>query len=160
MAGGISSANEPKHLARLLAVQYLFTHFQNEKTSTDYLYFEPNSLLGELEKAKYDTKLYESIIDGVIKHKNPIDKLIQELAPAWPLEQINPINLIILRAAVWEAFITELTPAKIVIDEAIELDKALSTVESSSFINGVLANIYSNEEIKNNLKKLNNEPGN
>lgn len=157
---GISSANEPKHIARLLAVQYLFTHFQNEKISTDYLFFEPNSLLSELEKQKYDTKLYESIVDGVITHKDSIDEIIQQLAPAWPLEQINPINLIILRSAIWEAFIMELTPAKIVIDEAIELDKALSTIESSSFINGVLANIYSNDEIKNNLKKLNNDPRN
>jgi N utilization substance protein B len=152
---GSSSRNEPKHLARLLAVQYLFTYFQNEKEDSTHLYFEPNSLLGELEKNKYDTKLYESIIDGVIRFAKDIDVVIEKLAPAWPLDQINPINLIILRLAIWEGFIGEITPPKIVIDEAIELDKALSTIESSSFINGVLANIFSSEEIKESLKKLN-----
>lgn len=151
---GSSSRNEPKHIARLLAVQYLFTYFQNEKDDVSHLYFEPNSLLGELEKNKYDTKLYESIIDGVIKHKDEIDTVVQELAPAWPIDQINPINLIILRTSIWEAFISEMTPPKIVIDEAIELDKGLSTIESSSFINGVLANIYSNEDIKAKLRSL------
>lgn len=154
---GSSSRNEPKHLARLLAVQYLFTYFQNEKDDQSHLFFEPNSLLGELEKNKYDTTLYESIIDGVLKFSKDIDLVIGKLAPAWPLDQINPINLIILRSAIWEGFIGEITPPKIVIDEAIELDKALSTVESSSFINGVLANIYSSEELKDNLKKLNKD---
>lgn len=154
---GSSSRNEPKHLARLLAVQYLFTYFQNEKDDQSHLFFEPNSLLGELEKNKYDTTLYESIIDGVLKFSKDIDLVIEKLAPAWPLDQINPINLIILRSAIWEGFIGEITPPKIVIDEAIELDKALSTVESSSFINGVLANIYSSEELKDNLKKLNKD---
>lgn len=154
---GSSSRNEPKHLARLLAVQYLFTYFQNEKDDQSHLFFEPNSLLGELEKNKYDTTLYESIIDGVLRFSKDIDLVIEKLAPAWPLDQINPINLIILRSAIWEGFIGEITPPKIVIDEAIELDKALSTVESSSFINGVLANIYSSEELKDNLKKLNKD---
>mgnify|MGYP002075445544 CR=1 FL=1 len=149
-----SSRNEPKHIARLLAIQYLFTYFENERKDSQYLYFEPNSLLSELEKSKYDTLLYEEIIDGVSKYKEDIDSVIRKLAPAWPLEQINPINLIILRVAIWEAFIAEFTPPKIVIDEAIELDKALSSKESSSFINGVLANIYESDEIKNNLKKL------
>lgn len=153
----ISSRNEPKHIARLLAVQYLFTQFQNEKLGDTNLFFEPNSLLNELDKTKYDTKLYENIIDGVNEHKEKIDEVIQQLAPAWPLDQINPVNLIILRASIWEAFIAGITPAKVVIDEAIELDKALSTVESSSFINGVLANIFNNEKIKEELSKLNTD---
>lgn len=151
----ISSRNEPKHIARLLAIQYLFTHYKKEKDTSENLFFEPNSLLSEIEKSKFDSKLYEVIIDGVLKYKDPIDAVIKELAPAWPLDQINPINLIILRMAIWEAFIGEITAPKIVIDEAIELDKALSSIESSSFINGVLANIFSNEEIKTKLKALN-----
>lgn len=151
------SANEPKHIARLLAIQYLFTRYRNNKDLSENLYFEPNSLLNEIEKSKYDTKLYEGIIDGVVYFEEKINKLVAKLAPAYPLEQINPINLIILQSAIWEAFIEELTPPLIVIDEAIELDKALSTVESSSFVNGVLANIFANEEIKNDLKNLKNE---
>jgi N utilization substance protein B len=152
-----STKNETKHLARLLAIQFLFTDLNNKKNLTEYLHFEPNALLGELERKKYDTKLYESIIDGVETYQEDIDSIIKELAPAWPLEQINPVNLIILRVAIWEAFISETTPPKVVIDEAIELDKALSTEESSGFINGVLANIFNNEDLKQKLKNLRNE---
>jgi N utilization substance protein B len=152
---GEKNRNETKHLARLLAVQFLFTKFQNEKEKDkDFLFFEPNTLLAELERNKFDSKLYEKIIDGVTNTCSQIDEVIETLAPAWPLEQINLTNLVILRAAIWEAFIAELTAPTIVIDQAIELAKALSSGESSSFVNGVLANILNNEELKTHLKQI------
>lgn len=145
---------DSRHLARLLAVQYLFTELKSEKDKIEYEPFEPNTILQMLEEKKYHAKLYEEIIDGVKKHKDEIDKIITEVAPAWPIDQINPVNLIILRCAIWEAFLAEKTPPKVVINEAVELDKVLSTESNSAFINGVLGNIYNNEEIKSKLVKL------
>ncbi len=145
---------DSRHLARLLAVQYLFTQLKSEKDNFSYEPFEPNTILQMLEEKKYNVRLYEEIIDGVNKHKNNIDKVIAEIAPAWPIDQINPLNLVILRCAIWEAFLAQKTPPKVVINEAIELDKVFSTEENSGFINGVLGNIYNNEEVKNKLAKL------
>lgn len=145
---------DKRHLSRLLAVQYLFTKFFAEKSSQDYQVFEPQALLQIIEEEKFNSDLYNKLIDGVENYKDKIDIIIQEVAPAWPIDQINPINLIILRMSIWEAFIGCITPPKVVINEAIELDKELSSKSNSSFINGVLGNIYSSEEFKNKLLKL------
>lgn len=148
---------DSRHLARLLAVQFLFTKFFALKDQIDYQVFEPSTLLQIIDEKKFATKLYERIIEGVENHEKEIDKVIQEVAPAWPIDQINPVNLIILRAAIWEAFIATITPPKVVINEAIELDKALSSKTNSNFINGVLGNIFNNDTLKAQLLTLNNE---
>jgi N utilization substance protein B len=66
-----------------------------------------------------------------------IDQLIVSCAPEWPLDQINRIDLAILRLAIHE-LITTTTPHKVVIDEAVELAKEYGSENSSKFVNGVL----------------------
>jgi len=65
-------------------------------------------------------------------------------APEWPLEQINKIDLAILRLAIWELTIKQKEPPKVIIDEAIELGKTYGSEKSSSFINGVLGTVFKN----------------
>lgn len=142
-----NQSTDPRHVARLLAVQYLFSKLKNTDED-NYITFEVDSLLQIIEESKYDKGLYEKLIDGVEKNFEEIDKLIQEKAPEWPINQINPVNLTILRAAIWEGFIGEITPPKVVINEAIEISKVLSSESDSSFINGVLGSIYKSESEK------------
>ena len=73
-----------------------------------------------------------------------IDNLIKTNAPKWPLDKINQVDLAILRCAVWELQTPETTPAKVVIDEAVELAKEFGTETSSSFVNGCLGSIIKN----------------
>jgi N utilization substance protein B len=141
---------DQRHLARLLAVQYLFTKNFSEKISTDASFYEPNALLDELEDSKYDTRLYEALVDGVIESQEALDKRITELAPAWPIDQINPVDLIILRCAIWESQYFDKTPYKVVINEAIELAKELGSEKNGKFINGVLGSLL---EKKNGKSK-------
>jgi N utilization substance protein B len=144
-------SKDSRHIARVLAVQYLFSRL-NSENDDNYVVFEANSLLQIIEESKYDKKLYELIIDGVEGNKDKLDETIKLVAPEWPIDQINPVNLTILRAAIWEAFIKEITPPKVVINEAIEISKALSSKTDSSFINGVLGSIFKNESIQKKLK--------
>lgn len=143
---------DPRHLARLLALQYLYSKYFAQKYDIANNVFEPQTLLEAIDESKFDKNLYIKIIDGVEKHQKIIDDIIQEMAPQWPLEQLNPINLIILRISIWEGFIGDITPPKVAINEAIELDKALSTVSNSAFINGVLGNIYADQNLQKRLK--------
>ncbi|HKY74119.1 MAG TPA: transcription antitermination factor NusB [Patescibacteria group bacterium] len=69
-----------------------------------------------------------------------IDGEIHEAAPNWPLEQINKVDLAILRNSVYELLNSD-TPPKVVIDEAIELAKEYGAENSPKFVNGVLAHI-------------------
>lgn len=85
------------------------------------------------------------IVQKIIKQQDKIDKKIKEAAPQWPIENLNRIDLAILRLAVYELE-NEDTPPKVVIDEAVELAKEYGSESSSSFVNGVLGTIYKEEE--------------
>ncbi len=138
---------DPRRLARFLSIQFLFTKLQEKKTHIGYEVFEPNSLVSVLEEKKYNTRLYEQLIDGVEENVDDIDNMIRKYAPAWPLEQINPVDLITLRVAIYEAFIGKLNPVKVVINEAVDISKALSSQQSGKFVNGVLGAILNKEKL-------------
>jgi N utilization substance protein B len=72
-----------------------------------------------------------------------IDPLIARAAPEWPIEKLNPIDLAILRLAVFELTIDKKAPYKVIIDEAIELAKEFGSTNSSGFINGALGKLIS-----------------
>jgi len=75
------------------------------------------------------------------------DDLIVSAAPEWPIDKLNPVDLAILRLAVWELVVDKQAPVKVIIDEAIELAKAFGGDTSPSFINGVLGNICKSKKL-------------
>ena len=85
-------------------------------------------------------------ITEIISHLSAIDKTIKKTAPAWPISQINRIDLAILRLAFFEIIVKKEAPEKVVIDEAVELAKEYGSESSAAFINGVLGKLM---EIKN-----------
>ena len=72
----------------------------------------------------------------------------------WPIEQMKSVDLQILRMAIFEGFVGEITPPKVAIDEAIEVAREFGGEISSKFVNGVLGAIY--EEIKPKEEKNGN----
>ena len=80
-------------------------------------------------------------IKQIIENVNTIDKLIKDAAPERPLNQINRIDLSILRLAVFELIIVKEEAYKVIVDEAVELGKGYGGDTSASFINGVLGKI-------------------
>ncbi len=132
--------HDPRHVARALALQNLFANLATGQT-----YVDLSDLLQELDVEVYDQQLYQKIVDGVISSQQNIDPVIQKLAPAWPLEQIAPVDITLLRMGIWEAFISELTPHKVVINEMIELAKEFGGENTGPFVNGVLASLLNDQ---------------
>lgn len=128
---------DPRHVARAIALQQLFNHLFPDTNA-----FEDNDLLEVLEVEDYDRDLCAQIVEGVQTSQEEIDPYITQFAPSWPIDQIAPIDLLILRMGIWEGFISKITPAKVVINECIELAKEFGGENSSSFINGVLGNLF------------------
>lgn len=89
-----------------------------------------------------------SDVRPIIENLEKIDKLIEESAPNRPLDEINKIDLSILRLSVFELIIVKGTPPKVVVDEAVELGKEYGSESTPSFINGALGKLIENEEIK------------
>ena len=67
--------------------------------------------------------------------------MIQRYAPAWPLQQLSIIDRNILRLAIQE-LLSETAPAKVAINEAVELAKVFGSHSSPKFVNGVLGSVY------------------
>jgi len=143
----MKKVTDPRHLARELALQYLFSK-DFDKNREGYLDFDiaELSLLDEIEE--YNEELFEKIIKGVKKNQEEIDKIIVEYAPQWPIEQMKLVDLQILRIAIYEGFLEKITPPKVAIDEAIELAKEFGGESNSKFVNGVLGAIYEKQEKK------------
>ena len=82
------------------------------------------------------------LVDGVRAHRSEIDKLISKTAPAWPIAQISGIDRNILRIAIFEIlFDNRAIPAKVAINEAVELAKEYGGENSPKFVNGVLGTV-------------------
>ncbi len=130
---------DQRHLARALALQKLFSKLTHNQDPLEII-----DLIEELEAESIpvDDKFIEQLTSGVIDRLEKLDELISSYAPEWPIAQIAPVDLIILRLAIFEAFVGKITPAKVAINEAIELAKEFGGENSKSFINGVLGNIY------------------
>lgn len=147
----MKTKSDPRHQSRILALQHLFAlHFDNPTDKVD-LPIKPSELettAASAEIQNYDEKLTLKIINGVCSTLDELDATIEEYAPQWPIEQIQRVDLEILRIALWEGFLTDVTPPKVAIDEAIEIAKDFGGDASSKFINGVLGSIY--EKDKNN----------
>lgn len=79
-----------------------------------------------------------SLAVGVATHAPQLDPLIVEAAEHWRIERMNVMDRLILRLGVYEFLHEKETPAKVVINEALELGRSFSADESVRFINGIL----------------------
>lgn len=78
------------------------------------------------------------LADGVAGAIAETDPLIAEAAQHWRIERMNVMDRLILRLAIYEFLHQPDTPAKVIINEALELARAFSGDEAVRFINGIL----------------------
>jgi len=125
----VKSKKDPRHLHRLKIMRSVFAwQFQTQKSQNK------NS-------------------SSIVKNIKKIDQIIKKSAPKWPIKQINKVDLAILRTACWELLHQPKTPAKVIIDEAVELAKEFGTKSSASFVNGVLGTVLLKIKPKNAKSK-------
>ena len=132
-----------RHLARSIVLQTLFewdTTHASKKDAQTILSRNAAEFGGE----DVDRSFMDSLLSGVIAKENDIDLVITKAAPEWPLERIAPIDRNILRLGLYELLFADRTqvPAKVAINEAIELAKTFGGDSSGRFVNGVLGAIY------------------
>ena len=82
-----------------------------------------------------------TLVEGTQEHLTDIDTALTRAAQNWQLRRMAIVDRNILRMAVYEMVHLEEVPAKVSINEAIELGKRFSTAQSGSFINGILDRI-------------------
>lgn len=111
------------------------------KTALDPRHKKREEIVEDLFKIQFHKQNIGKIASKIIDNQILIDENIKRAAPEFPIEKINKIDLAILRLAIYELLIDKKQPAKVVIDEAIELAKEYGGETSPSFINGALGNV-------------------
>jgi len=81
------------------------------------------------------------LVYGTLEHIGEIDHRLQAVTRNWDLKRMATIDRNILRIAVYEILHCDDIPPKVSINEAIELGKRYSTINSGAFINGILDRI-------------------
>ncbi|MEQ8762332.1 MAG: transcription antitermination factor NusB [Planctomycetota bacterium] len=88
------------------------------------------------------------LIHGTVEHFADIDEKLQGVTKNWDIQRMATIDRNILRIAVYEMLWCRDIPPKVSINEAIELGKRYSTINSGAFINGLLDRIKELAEAK------------
>ena len=102
------------------------------------------SLTGPVSQEAIDYA--RDLIGGVLRHREEIDTVIQERAPAWPLRQMSAVDRTVLRLGLYECCYQHgMVPIKVAINEAIEVAKLFGSDSLPRFVNGVLGSVVAAE---------------
>lgn len=88
-----------------------------------------------------------TLVEGVVQNQGRIDDLVRTYAQGWELDRMPAVDRAVLRLAIYELMYEDDVPDSVVIDEAVELAKQLSTDESPAFVNGLLARILAMKSV-------------
>jgi transcription antitermination protein NusB len=136
-----------RHLSRSIVLQTLFEWDMNLEEGNASA-SAPEDVLGrniqEFAPETKDRPFMDRLLDGVLQKQQDLDAVIVKAAPEWPLEKISRVDRNILRIGLYELLFSDRSevPAKVAINEAIELGKNFGGDSSGRFINGVLGSVY------------------
>ena len=104
-------------------------------------------ILDELLKARPESEAnlgyIRQIIDGVREHEQEIDELIvKNLKKGWTISRISKASHAIMKLAIFEMKYIDDVPAKVAINEAVELAKRYGDDGDPNFVNGLLGSVY------------------
>jgi N utilization substance protein B len=131
-----------RHLSRSIVLQTLFEKDSREGDLDLEEIMTRNT--EEFAPGISDAVFMRKLLENITSKQGEIDKIIQKAAPDWPLEKISTIDRNILRLGLAELLFSDRSevPAKVAINEAIELAKTFGGESSGKFVNGVLGAVY------------------
>ncbi len=110
--------------------------------------------LNDFEIKEDDKEFLTDLFKKVVLHHVEYTDDINDKTPNWDAERIAEIDLILIKMAITEFLYFPSIPAKVTINEYIEIAKDYSTNKSSYFINGVLDKLLKDYNKENKLKKI------
>ncbi len=134
--------------AREIALQILFQYEWNSDYNIEQVLQEyVNGLLaGKPSDNVYTLDFARRCISGVIERREELDSIIARHARKWRIGRMAKVDRNILRLGVYEIVYAGDIPARVAVNEAVELAKRFGTDESGSFVNGILDSVLKNED--------------
>lgn len=123
--------------SRELALQVLFQIDMGHESPEEALRLFYENFEAPLEPRAFA----EDIVRGVSLHRSDIDQMIRSASQHWRVERMPAVDRNVLRIALYEMLYRTDIPAKVSINEAIDLAKHFGTEDSGAFVNGILDRI-------------------
>jgi N utilization substance protein B len=132
-----------RHLSRSVVLQSLFEWDFRGRHNED-IKETITRISKEFAPGMSDFSFVQELTDNILAKVNDLDEVITKAAPDWPLDKISVIDRNILRIGLYELLFAnrDEVPAKVAINEAIELAKSFGGENSGKFVNGVLGSVY------------------
>lgn len=132
-----------RHLSRSVVLQTLF-EWDSRSLSSEATKEALARNAAEFAPSVADLPFMEELLMGAVSRKDDLDLVMAKAAPEWPVERIAPVDRNVLRLGLFELLFADRgkVPAKVAINEAIELAKSFGGEHSGRFVNGVLGAVY------------------
>ena len=141
-------AGRPRTASRVAAVQALFQSEQAQDNPEAVIDQFVRHRLGELPGTggfedgrvpEAEVKLFARIVRAAVKQQDTIDRmLVEALPPDWPLARLDPVLRAVMRAGAGELMMSDGPPAKVVINEYLDVAHGFFTGDEPRMANGVL----------------------
>ena len=129
-----------RHQARERALQILFQYDIHGKPGLWLdVFWKENEATDEVKA------FAERLVAGVLEKQKEMDALIGKYATNWKISRMPVVDRNILRAGVYELLWMDDVPAKVTVNEAIELAKSFGDDDASKFVNGILDQVLNKE---------------
>jgi N utilization substance protein B len=123
-----------RHEAREWAVQFLFQRDFNRDDMDKAL----EVFWREIKTDDKSRQFAEELIRGVNDHLDELDKEIQKYAEHWDVRRMGAVDRNVMRLAFYEMLYRPDIPPVVSINEAVDIAKEYSSLESGKFVNGIL----------------------
>jgi N utilization substance protein B len=132
-----------RHLSRSVVLQSLFEWDCRGQRDSDATSIVARNAK-EFAPGMSDVSFMDELLKGILAKKEDLNEIIVKAAPDWPLDKISPVDRNVLRLGLYELLFADRAevPAKVAINEAIELAKTFGGETSGRFVNGVLGAVY------------------
>ena len=112
--------------------------FESEQRGVDVL----ETLAGRVAAADPPVSEFTvELVEGVVAHRDRIDELLTTYSRGWSLDRMPAVDRAVLRLGTFELLWLDDVPDAVVVDQAVELARSLSTDDSPGFVNGVLGRL-------------------
>ena len=124
-----------RHKTRAYAMQAIFQwHFSDESIELLMQEFIRDHLR---EEENVDVDFFRTLVFGTLKNCEAVDEIFVPFLDR-SIHSLNPVELSVLRLALYELKFHPEVPPSVVINEAIELAKEFGATDGYKFVNGVL----------------------
>jgi len=127
-------------------VQWLFQYDVIKQHNPQMALSSRSAFPSMIEIAPDAKPFAEQLAQGVLDHLPELDELLQRVADHWSVDRMAVVDRNVLRCALYELLYLDEIPAKVTINEAIEIAKRFGSEESGAFVNGILDRIIKSEE--------------